>query len=175
MTQLAATPTAHQRYNTATHHLLFILLQIDLGLVGQEGTGPDSALAVVLLAVVLVGVLDGLSQGAIFADAAALPPQYTHVSSIALHVAALETREAHMAQHASSSCLRQLNPSSCLFRATESGASCPVQECITMGCAWPSQVAATLMQATPAQLLATCTAVDICLRCRMCCCCYRLL
>lgn len=51
---------------------------IDLLLVGREGTGPDSALAVVLLAVVLVGVLDGLAQGAIFADAAALPPQYTH-------------------------------------------------------------------------------------------------
>ncbi|WIA30418.1 hypothetical protein OEZ86_000502 [Tetradesmus obliquus] len=51
---------------------------IDLVLVGREGTGPNSALAVVLLAVVLVGVLDGLAQGAIFADAAALPPQYTH-------------------------------------------------------------------------------------------------
>ncbi|KAF6258945.1 nucleoside transporter-domain-containing protein [Scenedesmus sp. NREL 46B-D3] len=51
---------------------------IDLSFVGQEGSGPDSALTVVLLAVVLVGVLDGLSQGAIFADAAALPPQYTH-------------------------------------------------------------------------------------------------
>jgi hypothetical protein len=50
-------------------------------MVGREGVGPDSALAVVLLAVVLVGVLDGLSQGAIFADAAALPPQYTHVST----------------------------------------------------------------------------------------------
>jgi hypothetical protein len=68
--------------------VLFFLLQIDLGLVGQEGTGPDSALAVVLLAVVLVGVLDGLSQGAIFADAAALPPQYTHVSNRNIHRAA---------------------------------------------------------------------------------------
>jgi hypothetical protein len=68
--------------------VLSFLLQIDLGLVGQEGTGPDSALAVVLLAVVLVGVLDGLSQGAIFADAAALPPQYTHVSNCNIHCAA---------------------------------------------------------------------------------------
>lgn len=49
---------------------------------GGEGVGPDSALLLVLLAVVLVGVLDGLSQGAIFADAAALPPQYTHVSEM---------------------------------------------------------------------------------------------
>ncbi len=41
--------------------------------------GPDAALAVVLLAVVAVGVLDGLCQGAIFGDAASQPSEYTHV------------------------------------------------------------------------------------------------
>jgi hypothetical protein len=49
-------------------------------MVGSKEVGPDSALLVVLLAVVAVGVLDGLSQGAIFGDAADLPPAYTHVS-----------------------------------------------------------------------------------------------
>lgn len=54
-------------------------LQVDLLMVGGQQYGPDSALAVVLLAVLAVGVLDGISQGAIFGDAADLPPQYTHV------------------------------------------------------------------------------------------------
>lgn len=49
-------------------------------MVGSSEVGPDSALLVLLLAVVAVGVLDGLSQGAIFGDAADLPPAYTHVS-----------------------------------------------------------------------------------------------
>jgi hypothetical protein len=42
---------------------------------------PDSALPVVLLAVVVVGVLDGICQGAIFGDAASQPTEYTHVSA----------------------------------------------------------------------------------------------
>jgi hypothetical protein len=48
-------------------------------MVGGQQYGPDSALAVVLLAVLAVGVLDGISQGAILGDAADLPPTYTHV------------------------------------------------------------------------------------------------
>lgn len=56
------------------------MLQVDGWMVGDSDTGSSSALAVTLLAVVLVGVLDGLSQGAIFSDAATLPPRYTHVS-----------------------------------------------------------------------------------------------
>jgi hypothetical protein len=51
-------------------------------MVGSREAGPDSALLVLLLAVVAVGVLDGLSQGAIFGDAADLPPAYTHVSLV---------------------------------------------------------------------------------------------
>lgn len=56
--------------------------QVDVLMVGGRQYGPDSALAVVLLAVLAVGVLDGLSQGAIFGDAADLPPVYTHVSPL---------------------------------------------------------------------------------------------
>jgi hypothetical protein len=54
--------------------------QVDELMVGTEGEGSSAALALLLSAVVVVGVLDGLSQGAIFADAALLPPHYTHVS-----------------------------------------------------------------------------------------------
>lgn len=61
---------------------LHVLLQVDVLMVGSKEAGPDSALLVVLLAVVAVGVLDGLSQGAIFGDAADLPPAYTHVSML---------------------------------------------------------------------------------------------
>lgn len=71
-------------FSMSTPHVCCVS-QVDVGLVGESGTGPDSALAVLLLSVVLVGVLDGLSQGAIFADAAALPPRYTHVSIARLH------------------------------------------------------------------------------------------
>lgn len=46
---------------------------------GPDAEGSSAALAVVLLAVVVVGLLDGSSQGAIFGDASDLPPQYTHV------------------------------------------------------------------------------------------------
>jgi hypothetical protein len=59
-------------------------LQVDVLMVGSKEAAPDSALMVVLLAVVAVGVLDGLSQGAIFGDAADLPPAYTHVSMLSL-------------------------------------------------------------------------------------------
>lgn len=54
--------------------------QVDALMVGGQEAGPNSALTVLLLVVVVVGVLDGLSQGAIFGDAADLPPLYTHVS-----------------------------------------------------------------------------------------------
>jgi hypothetical protein len=63
------------------------VLQVDVLMVGSQEAGPDSALIVVLLAVVAVGVLDGLSQGAIFGDAADLPPAYTHVRLRSLLVA----------------------------------------------------------------------------------------
>jgi hypothetical protein len=53
---------------------------VDVFMVGSREVGPDSALGVVLAAVIAVGILDGLSQGAIFGDAADLPPAYTHVS-----------------------------------------------------------------------------------------------
>lgn len=53
--------------------------QLDAVLVMGHPRGPDAALAVVLAAVVVVGVLDGLCQGAIFGDAASQPSEYTHV------------------------------------------------------------------------------------------------
>lgn len=57
------------------------LPQLDALVVGQAAQAPQAALSALLAAVVLVGVLDGLSQGAIFGDAAALPPTFTHVSA----------------------------------------------------------------------------------------------
>jgi len=44
-----------------------------------DADGPAAAYPVLLLIVVLVGVFDGLSQGAVFGDAATLPAEYTHV------------------------------------------------------------------------------------------------
>lgn len=44
--------------------LLCRAAQVDVLLVGDRQSGPDSALAVLLAVVVAVGVLDGLSQGA---------------------------------------------------------------------------------------------------------------
>jgi hypothetical protein len=44
--------------------------------------GPPGAYSLLLLTVLLVGVLDGVSQGAIFGDAAALPSEYTHVRGV---------------------------------------------------------------------------------------------
>jgi hypothetical protein len=54
--------------------------QLDAALVMGHDHGPSAALAIVLLAVVTVGVLDGLCQGALFGDAASQPAEYTHVS-----------------------------------------------------------------------------------------------
>lgn len=53
-------------------------------LVGDAPQGPPAALAVVLLGVTVVGIADGLSQAAVFGEAARLPPQYTHVGGFAL-------------------------------------------------------------------------------------------
>ena len=44
--------------------------------------GPPAAYGLLLLTVLLVGVLDGISQGAIFGDASALPSEYTHVRPV---------------------------------------------------------------------------------------------
>lgn len=64
-------------------------------MVGDKEAGPDSALLVVLSTVVAVGVLDGLSQGAIFGDAADLPPAYTHVSTCTLTLDPCRCRGLH--------------------------------------------------------------------------------
>eukprot|EP00775_Hariotina_reticulata_P011647 gene11647-11792_t len=58
--------------------IMAIIPLVDTALVGPDAEGSNAALAVVLLAVVIVGLLDGASQGAIFGDASDLPPQYTH-------------------------------------------------------------------------------------------------
>ena len=55
--------------------------QVDALLVGSLPQAPPSALGVVLGAVVATGVLDGVSQGAVFVDAAQAGQQYTHVSA----------------------------------------------------------------------------------------------
>lgn len=49
-------------------------------MVSGHDKAPFSAQAVVLLAVVVVGVFDGLCQGAVFGEAAQLGPKYAHVS-----------------------------------------------------------------------------------------------
>eukprot|EP00879_Flechtneria_rotunda_P020907 GHRR01022014.1.p1 GENE.GHRR01022014.1~~GHRR01022014.1.p1 ORF type:complete len:361 (+),score=107.86 GHRR01022014.1:100-1182(+) len=58
--------------------IMAVVPGIDWVLVGDSSTGSNTALLLMLLAVVLVGVLDGMSQGAIFGDASVLPPHYTH-------------------------------------------------------------------------------------------------
>lgn len=58
-------------------------LQIDVIFVhDKHSEGPPGAYALLLLTVLLVGVLDGISQGAIFGDAATLPSEYTHVRGL---------------------------------------------------------------------------------------------
>ena len=42
-------------------------------------TARQAPLEVILLFVVLVGLCDGVAQGAIFGDVALLPPKYTQV------------------------------------------------------------------------------------------------
>ncbi|KAI8465416.1 MAG: hypothetical protein J3K34DRAFT_473490 [Monoraphidium minutum] len=59
--------------------LMLAVPMIDLIFVRDDGApGPPAAYRLVLLTVLLVGVLDGTCQGAIFGDAAALPAAYTH-------------------------------------------------------------------------------------------------
>lgn len=56
-------------------------VQIDAAVLGQQ-QGSQAALALVLLAVVLVGACDGFCQGAVFGEAAAsMVPENTHVSA----------------------------------------------------------------------------------------------
>ncbi|KAF8069407.1 ETN8 [Scenedesmus sp. PABB004] len=63
--------------------VMLVVPLVDGVLVGTEGVGPPAALGVLLACVAAVGVLDGLSQGAVYADAAQLPPRYTHVRAAA--------------------------------------------------------------------------------------------
>lgn len=72
-------PHANLTICIVCHASISVCVQVDIFMVGSQETGPNSSLWVVLSAVVAVGVLDGLSQGAIFGDAADLPPAYTHV------------------------------------------------------------------------------------------------
>ncbi|KIZ05098.1 nucleoside transporter, putative [Monoraphidium neglectum] len=59
--------------------LMLAVPMIDIVFVTDASTdGPPGAYSLLLLTVLLVGVLDGVSQGAIFGDAAALPSEYTH-------------------------------------------------------------------------------------------------
>lgn len=58
--------------------LMLAVPMLDIVMVGTEAEGPPEAYALLLVIVLLVGVLDGFCQGAIFGDAAALPSQYTH-------------------------------------------------------------------------------------------------
>lgn len=53
------------------------LAGLQLGLAGPS----DSTLGVVLFLVALCGACDGLAQGALFGDAASLPPKFTQVST----------------------------------------------------------------------------------------------
>jgi hypothetical protein len=61
--------------------------QVDIVFVRGRPQAPVGALVAVLVAVTLVGIFDGLCQGAIFAEAASLPPKFTHVRppSMQLH------------------------------------------------------------------------------------------
>jgi hypothetical protein len=61
--------------------------------VGRSGSTSSSAsdntaLGLVLVSLVLIAFFDGCCQGAIFGDAATLPPQYTHVGDAEVHAIA---------------------------------------------------------------------------------------
>eukprot|EP00877_Chromochloris_zofingiensis_P005576 jgi/Chrzof1/15019/Cz09g24060.t1 len=58
--------------------VMLLVPVVDLALVAGNGQESRSALVIILMSVVLVGVLDGLCQGAIFGDAAQLPGDLAH-------------------------------------------------------------------------------------------------
>jgi hypothetical protein len=60
---------------------LQLLLQIDAGLIKGQQPPPDAAYVLVLLAVALVAVGDGITQGTVYGDAALLPGKYTQVNA----------------------------------------------------------------------------------------------
>lgn len=64
--------------NTSAANLLAHCLQCDVLLVAGAATGPPLALGLVLASLVVLAILDGCCQPAVFGDAATLPPQYTH-------------------------------------------------------------------------------------------------
>jgi hypothetical protein len=55
-------------------------LQLDVFLVKDSPRASNSAFSMVLASVLVTGVLDGVSQPAVFVDAALAGPTYTHVS-----------------------------------------------------------------------------------------------
>ena len=57
-----------------------IARQLDMFAIGSSGKAPESVFRTMLAIGVLVGSLDGIGQGALYGDAALLPPEYTHVS-----------------------------------------------------------------------------------------------
>ncbi|KAI8463892.1 MAG: nucleoside transporter-domain-containing protein [Monoraphidium minutum] len=57
---------------------LVIIPLMDLFVIGNSTSGPESVYGVLLAVGVVVGTLDGIGQGALYGDAALLPPEYTH-------------------------------------------------------------------------------------------------
>lgn len=74
----ATTTPACMPTNTPAATLLANWLQCDVLLVAGAATGPPLALGLVLASLVVLAILDGCCQPAVFGDAATLPPQYTH-------------------------------------------------------------------------------------------------
>ncbi|GAX81283.1 hypothetical protein CEUSTIGMA_g8715.t1 [Chlamydomonas eustigma] len=58
--------------------LTVLVPMVDVFFVSESPRAPDSALAMVLASVLMTGVLDGVSQPAVFVDAALAGPTYTH-------------------------------------------------------------------------------------------------
>jgi hypothetical protein len=59
---------------------------MDIFVVGNQDKAPEGVYAGTLLVGALIGCLDGIGQGALYGEAALLPPEYTHVRSAGLCV-----------------------------------------------------------------------------------------
>lgn len=58
--------------------IMLVIPLVDVIFVRGRSEAPLGALVLVLVCCTLVGIFDGLSQGAIYSEAAHLPPKYTH-------------------------------------------------------------------------------------------------
>ncbi|KIY94366.1 hypothetical protein MNEG_13596, partial [Monoraphidium neglectum] len=57
---------------------LLVIPLMDIFVVGNQDKAPEGVYAGTLLVGALIGCLDGIGQGALYGEAALLPPEYTH-------------------------------------------------------------------------------------------------